>query len=296
MLFRSVMAFGALSNVVQNGNAYMSTHALRSLVSIAPDRALPMTMAWLRSADADRRARAASILGEFSPLTVDNLDALKKASTDSDPKVAKSAAGSLREYREKERLHGGGVVVINSEPSFGGKGLGEWLKQKPNGNELSNDAQRAIREMGTNAIPGLLARLVYKDEKFGLADDETAIDAVGGLILLGDRGVPALPRLEELVAGDDQRIALYALMAGCNMGTSSVPFVTRALTSPHADVRNQAVGLFMEDPLRSPPWARASALPAITRLLGDPDENVRMTATNVLKELDQDTATRVRVK
>jgi len=253
-------------------------------------------MAWLRSADADRRARAASILGEFSPLTVDNLDALKKASTDSDPKVAKSAAGSLRMYREKERLHGGGVVVINGEPSFGGKGLGEWLKQRPNGNEFSNDAQRAIREMGTNAIPGLLARLVYKDEKFGLADDETAIDAVGGLILLGDRAVPALPRLEELVAGDDRRIALYALMAGCNMGTNSVPFVTRALTSPHADVRNQAVGLFMDEPLRSRRGARDSALLAITKLLSDPDENVRITATNVLKEIDQDGATRPGVK
>jgi hypothetical protein len=150
--------------------------------------------------------------------------------------------------------------------------------------------------MGTNAIPGLLARLVYKDEKFGLADDETAIDAVGGLILLGDRAVPALPRLEELVAGDDRRIALYALMAGCNMGTNSVPFVTRALTSPHADVRNQAVGLFMDEPLRSTPGARKGALPVITKLLVDPDENVRMTATNVLEEIDQDAATRAGAK
>ena len=119
---------------------------------------------------------------------------------------------------------------------------------------------------------------------------------MGGLILLGDRGVPALPRLEELVAGDDQRIALYALMAGCNMGTSSVAFVTRALTSPHADVRNQAVGLFLEEPLRSPPGAWKSALPAITKLFGDPDENVRRTATNVLKEIDQGGATGAEMK
>jgi len=80
------------------------------------------------------------------------------------------------------------------------------------------------------------------------------------------------------------------------MGTSSMPFVTKALTSPHVDVRNQAVGLFMEEPLGSPPGARKSALPAISKLLGDPDENVRRTATNVLKEIDQGGATRAAVK
>jgi HEAT repeat protein len=111
-------AFGALSNVVENGNAYMAGHALRSLVSIAPDRALPMTMAWLRSADADRRARAAWTLGEFSALSAEILDALKKAATDSDPRVVRSATDSLRKYREKERQHRGGVVVIDGEPSY----------------------------------------------------------------------------------------------------------------------------------------------------------------------------------
>ena len=142
--------------------------------------------------------------------------------------------------------------------------------------------------MGTNAIPGLLARLVYKDKKFGLPDDETAIDAVGGLIVLGDRGVLALPRLEELEAGEDPAHCLVRAHGGLQHGQSSVPFVTKALRSPHADVRNQAVGMFMDEPLRSAPGARRSALLAITNLLVDLDENVRRTATNVLKEFDQE--------
>jgi hypothetical protein len=74
-----IKAFDALSNVVEHGNAYMASRALRSLVSIAPDRALPMALGWLRSSDADRRARAAGVLGDFPSATAEILDALKAA-------------------------------------------------------------------------------------------------------------------------------------------------------------------------------------------------------------------------
>src|SRR5207302_9211710 len=60
-----VEAFCALSNVVQTGNSYMATHALRSLVSIDPERALPITLGWLQSSNADHRARAAKCTGKL---------------------------------------------------------------------------------------------------------------------------------------------------------------------------------------------------------------------------------------
>ena len=78
----------------------------------------------------------------------------------------------------------------------------------------------------------------------------------------------------------------YRLTAGC--GGSSMLRCWK-VSKVRTDTR-------LDEPLRSPPGARKSALPAITKLLGDPDENVRMTATNVLKEIDQDTATKAGVK
>lgn len=85
-------------------------------------------------------------------------------------------------------------------------------------------------------------------------------------------------------------------MATCNMGTSSVPLITRALTNRHADVRNQAVGLFREGPIRDLPEARRQAAPKIAELLCDPDSFVRMNATNALKEIDPEAAARAGVK
>jgi HEAT repeat protein len=291
-----VRAFGELSSVVENGNPYMASHALRSLVAIDPNRALPMVLRWLRSSEPDRRSRAAWVLGEFRTVTPEILDALKSATADSDSKVVHNATVSLTKYRQMEKEHGGGGIVIEGEPSYGGRPLGAWLKQRPDKNEPSEETKHAVREMGTNAIPALLARLVYRDQKFRLIDYDAGMEAVGGFVLLGEEAVPALPKLEELVNGDDQRIAAYALIAACNMGTSSVPIVTRALTNRHADVRNQAVGLFSDGPMRPFLEARKNALPEIAKLLCDPDEFVRMNTTNALKEIDPEAAARAGVK
>ena len=186
-------AFDALSNVVETGSAYMATHALRSLVSIAPGRALPVALGWLRSSDSDRRARAAGVLGQFPSASDEILDALRAAAADPDPKVAQEATASLRQYRDKEREQGGGVVVIEGEPSYGGRRLGAWLKHRPDQNDVPEDVRRAVWGMGTNAIPALLARLVYRDPGFGLADDDASIEAVSGFIVLGELGGTCAP-------------------------------------------------------------------------------------------------------
>jgi HEAT repeat protein len=236
------------------------------------------------------------VLGKFETVTGEILEALKKAKADSDVKVAHNATESLRAYHEKEQQHGKREIIIGGEPSYRGRRLGEWLKQRPDRNEMPQEAQEAIRGMGTNAIPALLARLVYKDQKFELPDDEVTIGAVGGFFVLGEIAVPALPRLEEIVNDDDRRLALFALIAACNMGTNSVPVITGALTNRYADVRNQAVGLLLDAPMRTFPEARKNAVPQIAKLLCDPDEFVRMGATNALKEIDPAAAAKAGVR
>ncbi len=291
-----IEAFGALSNVVENGSAYMAGQALKSLASIAPARALPLVLAWLGSSDPNRRAQAAWTLRKFPTATLEILAALRNASGDSETRVAHNATESLKEYREAERKLRKSELVIPGEPSYRGRSLGEWLKRRPDETEIPQQARHAIQEMGTNAIPALLARLEYKDPKFGLPDDEVTIGAVGGFYVLGVSATPALPRLEQLLNGADRRLALFALVACSNMGTSSVPVIMGALTNHYADVRNQAIGLFWDGPMRSMPGARKSVVPEIVNLLCDPDQSIRMKATNALKEIDPQAAQRAGAK
>jgi HEAT repeat protein len=281
-----IEAVEALSNVVENGSAYMSGQALKSLASIAPDRALPLVLTWLHSSDPNRRAQAAWTLGKFPTATPEILAALRHATADSETRVVQNATTSLKEYRDAEQKQQTAEIVIPSEPSYHGRKLGEWLKRKPDDNEISQEARHAIREMGTNAIPALVARLEYKDPRFGLPDDQVTIGAVGGFYALGEKAVPALPRLQELLNSADRRLALFALVACANMGTSSVPMITAALTNQYADVRTQAVGFFWDAPIPSLAGARKSLTPEIAKLLCDPDQAVRMNATNALKQID----------
>lgn len=69
-----------------------------------------------------------------------------------------------------------------------------------------------------------------------------------------------------------------------------MPLITRALTNRNADVRNQAVGLFSDGPVRSFPDLQRNAVPEIAKLLCDPDESVRMSATNALKGIASEVA------
>ena len=53
--------------------------------------------------------------------------------------------------------------------------------------KFSKEAEDALRQIGTNAIPALLARLVYVQPPYGLRAFEINIDAVRGFIVLGDQ-------------------------------------------------------------------------------------------------------------
>jgi HEAT repeat protein len=289
-------ALGPLTEFVEKGSRYRASHALRSLTSIAPERALPLALAWLRSSDPDRQARAVRVLGGFATLTAEVLEALKKATADADTNVAREATFTLRDCRDKEWSKGGRKVVIDGEPSYNGKRLSTWLMQRPNENGLSPEAQEAIRQMGTNAIPALLARLVYRDAKFGLLDNEAAMEAIGGFYVLGARGEPALPELQELVNRPDRDLALYALIASSCVGTNAVSVAVGALTNRHADVRNQALCLLWDGPLQSCRQARKAAVPQIIRLLHDPDSSARENSTNALKAIDPEAAARLGIK
>jgi HEAT repeat protein len=141
-----------------------------------------------------------------------------------------------------------------------------------------------------------LARLVYSDDNFGLPNYDARVGAVGGFYILGEVAVAALPKLEEIMKDADGNLAVLALIAASNMGTNSVPVVIRAFTNRHADVRSQAISLFIDGPMQSFSEGRKQAIPEIRRLLADSDESVRVTAANALKEIEPKPVPRAGVK
>jgi len=232
--------FGALSNVVAGGNARRMGWALASLRAIAPERALPMILPGLLSADPQQRAGAAHLLGEYEVATPEIVAALKSAAADSDLRVAFSAKQAMLRMRKKTRKNGASDVVMANEPRYEGKGLGEWLAKIPPDGVAPVDVQTALRQMGTNAVPALFERLVYRDSVFNLSDYEISLAAMRGFVMLGEQATSVLPKLEELINGEDERMALFAVTAASNMGTNSVAVLSSAVTNRHEDVRERA--------------------------------------------------------
>ena len=85
-------------------------------------------------------------------------------------------------------------------------------------------------------------------------------------------------------------------MAACNLGTSSVAALRRALTNRTEEMRNEAVALLTDGPPKPFPEARRRAVPALISLLDDPSEHIRMNTTNALKLIGPEAAAKAGVK
>ena len=157
----------------------------------------------------------------------------------------------------------------------------------------------AIHHMGTNAIPGLLARLVYVEPPFGLRSPvggTVNIEAMCAFIALGEQAIPALPQLRTLMDGTNGDVAVRAMMATCGTGSNALPVLISGLTNQFADVRNEAANYLSENFNRLSPDQRKQAIPLFVKLLDDLDENVRGNATNELKQIAPEAAAKAGIK
>jgi HEAT repeat protein len=150
--------------------------------------------------------------------------------------------------------------------------------------------------MGTNVIPVLLRRVAYKDPVFGLDDFEVSMEGVSGLIALGEEAKPALPRLAELMDGDDGDLALRAMIGTMGAGRDAVPYLIKGLTNRFPMVRSEAANYVTGEWSIQFPEERKGAVPQLLMLLKDLDENVRMAATNGLRTIDPQAAAKVGIK
>jgi HEAT repeat protein len=282
----AVKAFPVLSNIVESGSPDATTHqALKTLVAIAPDEALPIVFKSLRSFDKLLRHISFSLLCKYPVETVEIQSAIERSASDSDPALARQAREFITgQYQKKHPLES----QFLDDPSYEGRRLGEWLTmyERQSDYAYSKEATNAIHHIGTNAIPALLRRLVYVEPPFGLPAYEVNMDAVRGFITLGEQANPALPQLQALLDGTNRSIVLYAMVAALGTGTNAIPVLSKGLTNQFADVRSEAAHNLTEGIADRFPEHRKEIISLLTNLLNDSDPDVRLTVKGYLQEMN----------
>jgi len=290
----AVAIFPVLSNLVEQGDFDQTVRqTLQSMVAITPDRALPVVLTNRYSADPRRRQAALRLLSDYPFTNAEISIAIEQGVNDSDPKIAWYVRNFIT--KKYQRDHPDEPVLIN-EPAYAGKSLGAWLADHDGSGQFSETAKEALRQIGTNAIPALLARLVYVRPPFGAPARDVNIDAVRGFVTLGGQTLPALPQLFAFMDSTNQILALFAMMSACNTGSNAIPFFLKGLTNGSADVRGQAAQNLAEGTDAQFPELRKQVVPLLIKLLNDADEDVRQNVTNELKEIDPQAAARAGIK
>ncbi|MGD1088878.1 MAG: HEAT repeat domain-containing protein [Verrucomicrobiota bacterium] len=280
-----------LTNCIARGKP-ATDGALQALAASAPEKALPIILDRVQSPDSGQRRAAFRLLCHY-PMTSEIESAMQSAAADSDSVIANDARRILTDQYQTNHPD---EFLTPDEPNYGGKRLSEWLQARDNDGEFSEDAKEAIHHMGTNAIPALLTRLVYVRPPFGLRAFEVNFGAVRGFILLGEQTKTALPELWTLMDSTNQDTALFAMLAAVGTGSNAMPFFIKGLTNQFAGVRNEAANNLTDGIGKQFPELRRQAIPLFVKLLNDLDEDVRGNATNQLKEIDPEVASKAGIK
>ena len=283
IIIDSDQALPILTNCLARGKPGTAL-ALRALVDVAPERALPIILSRFQSPDTETRRVAFRLLCRY-PLTPPVESALQAAAADSDLNMANRAKKILTENRQKEHPLESQFL---DDPSYEGKRLGEWLKmhERQGDYAFSPEATNAIHHIGSNAIPALLRRLVYVEPPFGLPAYEVNMDGVQGFLMIGDQATPALPQLQALLDGTNQSLVLYAMVSSLGTGTNAIPVLTKGLTNQFPEVRGQAASSLAEVIANRFPEHREEIISLLTNLVNDPDSDVRLTVKGALQEIN----------
>jgi len=182
--------------------------------------------------------------------------------------------------------------------SYRGVRLGKWIER------LGHDdpeAQAAIREIGTNAIPQLFRFLTTREtqsskelklwlnqhaslnmtDKFAL---NRKLSACKGFEVLGDVASPAIPKLTELLNNrDTSRFAALALAA---VGERALGDLTNGLRNRDPLIRRHAAMAF--ETLRTAP---PTAIESLLEALSDEDYTVQWAAVRALGGLRREPTT-----
>ena len=193
------------------------------------------------------------------------------------------------------------------EPSYEGKSLSQWLDLYEERQDVSQEAAKAVRQIGTNAVPFLVTwtqqtqgltpwkqRLLTKmlSWKSGAPGQELLVKlltapqpqewrAACGFAILGETARAAAPDLARVATHGNASSADVAIYSLTFLGTEGLESLFSVITNTASPQRTRIVGM---DSLRHVvQGARAAFVPELTKLLSDPDAFVRIEATNCLQ-------------
>jgi len=197
-----------------------------------------------------------------------------------------------------------GVSAFSKEPAYNHKSLTRWLKtyEKARPGSLEEaQSTTAIRHIGTNGVPVLMAMLTN-------GDINVQQSAVHGFEILGELGSPAVPALTNLLYGTNPVVNLLAANSLGYIGVAALPALMSALTNRSYNIATlaalsipemgtnalPAVPVFLRDLTNRNHFVRERAVdalgnlhlqpeivvPALTKLLADPSLTARCLALN----------------
>jgi HEAT repeat protein len=196
------------------------------------------------------------------------------------------------------------AVQVPREPSYRGKRLTVWLRTYSSSSSSGrhsrewNEADDAVRLIGTNSIPVLLHMICEKDSKFkvrlvALAQKQRLIkihfvpaavrnaEASLAFIVLGDMAKDAVPRLvtmyDENISLDSQCAIEDAFAWIGPPAKPAIPLLLRAATNSNSRVRANALWALGE--IHTQPEL---CVPALIHALNDSDEWAVLSAAHAL--------------
>ncbi len=164
-----------------------------------------------------------------------------------------------------------------------GRDLDAWISDAGpySSEETRQKAYRAIRTIGTNALPVLLRRITYEEPTNDRTRElETRIDAIYCFDALKESAEPAIPALLSLLQTDEH--SGYAGEALGAIGGKALPELLKGLTNNNAFYRRGCcAGLGVAK------TNRQVVIPLIEPLKKDPDASVRQYAIFALIRLSE---------
>jgi hypothetical protein len=187
--------------------------------------------------------------------------------------------------------------VQSKEPVYQGRRLTQWLESFDTSSGTSRAlANKAVREIGTNALPVLVKMLsgekTWKQKAISTLDkqplikipksglDSTLPRALSAFQALGETAKPAVPLLSELLKREDT--AYQGAFALAAIGPDGVSCLVEALTNESTQVRVCAAWALGSISFTSPP-----VVIALVKSLDDPHFNVRLIAARSLGQIHQ---------
>jgi HEAT repeat protein len=278
--------FPLLTNMAVNGIGYNPSFALAELHKRDPKLALELSLDAFNSGNPDRQSAALAAAHRYDIHTPEIVDALKAAlSSTHSIGFSNEVVGTMRDLLSKEAKAHPGTLKLPQDPEYQGKPLSEWLKSRNENGEFKAETAALLQHLGSHAIPPLLSQLEYRDPTFGLDNYDVSFGAALALMQFRDKAKPALPRLAELMDCEHEGIALRAMIATLGMGRDAAPCLLKGLTNRFPVVRSEAAN-FLAQGGPELAEARKQAVPYLVQSLNDPDESVRMSATNQLRDID----------